>query len=252
MTFTPAQTIIQLYNQLHQRGSSRDDLNTVREAYELVVIIFTGQYRANGKTFISHLVGTASVIAHSGGRIQEVVAGLLHSAYSLGEFGDGTRGVSSKKRQMVRNIVGEEVEQIVYDFPSLEWNGPGDIERLLQTPQENISEGERRLIWMRLAHEVEENADRAFIYSENVSLDRTRQRLQMTSEIAGKLGLDALVVALNDLLNEINSPDLPEPFDKLRSGIIYVAPASHSEKLSLKLMRAKRYINYRIGRLIGR
>lgn len=252
MTFTPAQTNIQLYNQLLQRGFSKEDLNTIREAYELVVKIFTSQYRANGKTFISHLVGTASVIAHSGGGIQEIVAGLMHSAYSLGEFGDGTRGVSSIKRQVVRSIIGEEVEKIVFDFPSLQWNGPGDIERLVQTPVENISEGERRLIWMRLAHEVEENADRAFIYSENVSMDRTRQRLQMTKEIAGKLSLDTLAVALNDLLNEINSPDLPQPFDKLRSGIIYVAPASHSEKLSLKARRVKRYINYRIGRLIGR
>jgi hypothetical protein len=72
----------------------------------------------------------------------------------------------------------------------------------------------------------------------------------MTSEIADKLGLDLLRDALKHLLKEINSPDLPQPFDDLRSGILYVAPASHSEKLWLRARRAKRYVNYRIRRLL--
>jgi (p)ppGpp synthase/HD superfamily hydrolase len=35
----------------------------VASAYELTATLMTGQFRASGKTFIAHLVGTASILA---------------------------------------------------------------------------------------------------------------------------------------------------------------------------------------------
>ena len=57
-----AQTNIQLLNQLHREGYSADDLHLVRVAYRFAMDLFSGQFRASGKTFIAHLVGTASVL----------------------------------------------------------------------------------------------------------------------------------------------------------------------------------------------
>jgi len=86
-----AQTNLQLYSQLMQAGHSANELGTVRKAYDLAVQLFAGAFRANGKPFIAHLVGTASILAKAETGIDVTTAGLLHSVFSHGEFGDGSR-----------------------------------------------------------------------------------------------------------------------------------------------------------------
>lgn len=253
MSCKPAQTNIQLYNQLLLQGYNKNDLSSVRSAYELSVKIFTGFYRGNGKPFISHLVGTASVIATTGGGLNEIIAGLLHSAYSLGEFGDGSRGANPKKRRMVREVVGEEIEQVIYNFPSLDWNNDDIIERLAHTPASELSGREQLLIWMRLAHEVEEQSDRAFIYSEKVSLKHLAFRLELAIRIAENLGLDELGRELDSLLKDVKSTDLPQAFDSLeQGGIIFIPPATHQEKFLLTAKRAGRSIRRKVRRQLNR
>ena len=80
------------------------------DAYAFAMRLFTGCFRQSGKTFISHLVGTASILAEFHASATTVAAGLLHSAYSHGEFGTGERGISEAKRKQLRLVVGSEVE----------------------------------------------------------------------------------------------------------------------------------------------
>jgi (p)ppGpp synthase/HD superfamily hydrolase len=232
MDYTPAQTIIQLYKQLHLAGYSEADVSVVQSSYEFAVRLFSSRYRANGKTFLAHLVGAASVVAYSGGSIQEVVAGMLHSTYSLGEFGDASRGATKHKRQIVTRILGEEIEQIIYEFPSLQWKDD-DLERLARALVEQLTAGERRLIRLRLAHEVEEHSDWAFVYSRKLSRERVRQRLLMAEQIADNLGLDELVGAIRSLIDDVNSKDLPQPSDSVRAETFLVPPATHRERVLL-------------------
>ena len=70
----PAQTNLQLYNQLLALSWPADDLERVRAAYEFVDELFSGLHRGSGKTFIAHLIGTASVAAGVDGRHDVVLA----------------------------------------------------------------------------------------------------------------------------------------------------------------------------------
>ena len=56
-----AQTNLQLYTQLSDIEYSQEARGQVLRAYELALQLFSGHYRANGKPFIAHLVGTASI-----------------------------------------------------------------------------------------------------------------------------------------------------------------------------------------------
>ncbi len=84
-----AQTNIQLFNQLRQDGYSDADLILVRNAYELAMVLFTGRFQPSGKSFIAHVVGTASILAWLRLPAPVVAAGLLHNVYENGDFGDG-------------------------------------------------------------------------------------------------------------------------------------------------------------------
>ena len=74
-----AQTNIQLFNQVRQQGYSHEDLARFSQAYRFSLPLFSGRFRASGKTFFAHLAGTASVLASLGVDGQLVTAGLLHA-----------------------------------------------------------------------------------------------------------------------------------------------------------------------------
>src|SRR5437879_11925353 len=102
-----AQTNIQLINQLRRNGYSVTEIGSVLTSYELTMRLFTGRFRASGKTFIAHLVGTASILASLRASVALVTAGLLHAAYTSGDFGDSDRGVTDSRRDRGRSVTGE-------------------------------------------------------------------------------------------------------------------------------------------------
>ncbi len=111
-----AQTNLQLYNQLIEAGFCERSLSMLREAYDLSRMLFPDAYRPNHKPFVCHLVGVASVLAHWGERPSMVAAGMLHSAYLYGNFGDRQTSITEGRRQYVRQKVGEDVEALVYTY----------------------------------------------------------------------------------------------------------------------------------------
>src|SRR6266849_8827294 len=106
-----AQTNIQLFNQLCRDGYSNTDLSLVRDAYELAMLLFTGRFQPSGKSFMAHVVGTASILASLRLPATAVAAGLLHNVYVNGDFGNGRSGISMAQRDKVRRILGAEVEE---------------------------------------------------------------------------------------------------------------------------------------------
>ena len=86
-----AQTNIQLVNQLQRDGYHSSEIELVVRSYELAMRVFTGLFRSCEKTFIAHLVGTASILSKHRAPLNVVVAGLLHSAYTVGDFGESVR-----------------------------------------------------------------------------------------------------------------------------------------------------------------
>jgi (p)ppGpp synthase/HD superfamily hydrolase len=108
-----AQTNIQLFNQMYDSGYDAKQIAVVKKSYELAIILFTGRFRGSGKTFIAHLVGTASIIPSLRLAPNLIAAGLLHAAYDSGDFGNGGQGLAPAKREYVRAAVGDEVEEYI-------------------------------------------------------------------------------------------------------------------------------------------
>jgi (p)ppGpp synthase/HD superfamily hydrolase len=252
--FAHAQTNIQLFNQLERAGYGHADLARVRDAYALSMRLFTGCFRRCGKTFISHLVGTASILADLHTEAPIVAAGLLHSAYSHGEFGTGARGASEAKRRQVRLVVGERAEVLVARYTSMPWHGEA-----IPDPHQNlpaVGSIERELLLMRLANELEDHLDLGGLYSGETR--RRREIIQsylfLCTGMAERLGYPELSTALSRAFEDTLSVELPEDLqqenenltNKEAVGLIgwnscfLLPPATHSLRLKVRLRRILR------------
>src|SRR5512137_1853160 len=90
----PPQTNIRLYNDLLARGYPDRDIRCLQAAYDLSMRLFTSRFRASGKPFLAHVVGTAGILGLLQAPGPVLAAGLLHAAYTHGDFGDGRTGFS--------------------------------------------------------------------------------------------------------------------------------------------------------------
>lgn len=59
-----AQTNVQPINQLWRDGYSATQIGLVLTSYELATCLFSGRFRASGKTFIAHLDGRGGKASH--------------------------------------------------------------------------------------------------------------------------------------------------------------------------------------------
>lgn len=118
------QTNLQLYRLLMERPVADADLALARRGYDLARQLFSQCYRPSHKPFMAHLVGTAGALARWGEPIETVVAGMLHSAYLFGDFGDGRRGATEWRRKVIRRRIGAAVEQLIYGYTTHSWKAP--------------------------------------------------------------------------------------------------------------------------------
>ena len=174
-----AQTNLQLYAQLEpsQRPAAA-------AAYELAAQLFSGQFRASGKTFLAHLVGTASILAGQGRPIEEISAGLLHAAYDNGDFGAGSKG----RRDEVRGVIGELAESYLDAYSGLPW----DPDRYPSSD----SSVEQAVLMIRVANELEDVLDDSLAWVGPQRAAKIMSRLEPTARLAERLGQPALAEAL--------------------------------------------------------
>ena len=151
-----AQTNLQLYRQLAGKGATVSELVEIRQAYELAVSLFGGTFRASGKPFVAHLVGTASVLARERTPITVVTAGLLHAAYVQGDFGDGPPGRTRRRSRRLILSIGAESERLVARYATFPWSAEAPPDPGLVPSLDAIDRG---VVLMRLANEIEEFAD---------------------------------------------------------------------------------------------
>lgn len=161
-----AQTNLQLYNQLRERGFSLEELVLVHRAYELLAGLYSGHYQADGKPFTAHGAGVASIVAHLGQPAEIVAAGLLHNVYGNGDFGDGRQRVRTpSRRRLVSEAVGERVEALLVRFSELRI-GRRTIERIRRVLPD-LDETDRGLVLIELADHLEKYVDLGVLYYGN-------------------------------------------------------------------------------------
>lgn len=122
---------------------------SVRTAYEFAIRLFSGRHRTCGRPFVEHLVGTASVLERYGADLDVIQAGLLHAAYEQGEF-PSKRG----RREALRNVIGARAEELVHGYSDMDWK---------RVPDE-ATDGERDVVLIRVANEIDECGDRGLRY----------------------------------------------------------------------------------------
>ncbi len=64
------------------RGYPAGDCQRIAQVCDLAAVLMNGCYRPCGRPFVAHLIGTAGVLVRYGFRIEVVLAGLLHAAYT--------------------------------------------------------------------------------------------------------------------------------------------------------------------------
>lgn len=224
-----AQTNIQLFNQLHREGYRPAELETVVAAHELATALMTGQFRASGKTFIAHLVGTASIVASLHAARPIVAAALLHAAYSAGDFGDDRPGASDAKRDQVRSAVGDEIEDYVWRYHNLPWDD--QTVRTVAEGLDGMTAVERGVVLMRLANELEDFLDLGMLYCGDQKRAWTsgNDRSQLTIEIARNLGYPALAGELQRTFDETAKAVVPMTLSRraLRNASFLLPPRSY-------------------------
>lgn len=197
------QSNLQLYRALIAAGASEASLVQTRAAYDLARRLFVGAYRPSHKPFVCHLVGVAGALAEWEQGSDVIVAGLLHSAYLYGNFGDGTRGVTAAKRRVVRNRVGVAAEAYIEQYTKAAREQP--LSRIVADLQAGSIN--RTVLLLKLADLCDECLDAGPRYSPAKPLefglpdDREARRtvLEILASLAGTDARDHLASVFAEL-----------------------------------------------------
>lgn len=212
-----AQTNIQLYKQLVHDDCSPDDMTLIRRAYELAVTLFTGLHRPSGKTFLDHAVGTASIVHDTLGKPVLTAAGLLHSAYSHGDFGFIGRISAHSRSKKIVDSVGCKVETYIRMYHELSWNKHNALKLLDQT--DGMKQIEREVVLLRVANELEDHLDcgTLYCYSAAKHKGKLEERRKLLSDLSCRLGFTDLQHEIDRVFAECaNQPVVPELLQRVR------------------------------------
>lgn len=231
---TIAQTNVELYNQLLSLGWVDEDLRQVRSAYRLAMQLVAGHFCANERPYLAHLVGVASLLARDAAPPTVVSAGMLHSVYAHGEFGDGSHGIREDKRRRVRQAVGAACEELVARYAAWPWERAA-VERLLARTA-GCAPTEAAVAWIRLADVVENHNNRGMLYCpEKAEVDTAihMPSLELAGLLARKLGLDPLA----DHLAAVNTAGdcVPDCLASTAASSFTLAPMSHGMRTTVRL-----------------
>ncbi len=239
-----AQTSVQLFNQLQRQAYSSEDLRRIYACYELAMPLFAGRYTASGKTFIAHLVGTASVLAAHGAPVSTVAAGLLHSVYANGDFGGWRRGISRANRAEVRRTMGSEVEEYVYRFATLLWTY--DSMRTIHDELDHFDAIGRTVVFMRLADWREHHLDHGILYrGDGASYQQVIPRIAPALVgMAERLGFPALGAELSRALSEAVAIEIPAELRRRPDAHFVLVPRSYKRRVPAATYQALRRLRW--------
>ncbi len=238
-----AQTNVQLFNQLRSEGYSKQERERVREAYGLGMRLFTGLFLPSGKTFIDHLVGTASILASLHVPVELVAAGVIHATYLHGDFGGIKEGISEAKRKQVRDVVGGEIEEYLARYDGLLLN-PQTIPVLRDT-LDGLSPMDHDVLLMRLANELEHQLDLGALYFvRGEKAQKWHQRhmeryAPIMVDMAGKLGFSSLSAEMERVFSNVTLAQVPiEPCIRSNHHAAYlIIPRSYRERFGVVFLR---------------
>ena len=209
-----AQTNIQLYNQLINSGYSEDEMGLVANGYNLAIRLFASVFRANGKPFINHLVGTGSILVSMKSSAELVTAGLLHAVYEVDMVENLEKGTEvlqkslAIKKSIVTNKTGSVVENIITRYQFFEWNEQS-IQKIINNPT-SLTDLQRQIVLLRLANELEEHLDFGMLYCKKSDYEGKKIRPELVIELAKCSGYSSLENQLRDAFRKTDTTIIPD------------------------------------------
>ena len=224
-----AQTNLQLANQLRAQGYSEEDEQFIAAAYQVAIRLFSNAFRPSGKPFLAHLVGTASILAWLRAPRNLVVTGVLHAAYSHGEFGAGWTGVVDTKREQMRQTVGSDVEALIAAYTKLSWNSR--TIPVVRDGFDSLSDMDRAVLLVRLANELEDHLDCGVLYCTDAErrIRWIHTHRSIFADLAVSLGSTELAGALQRQFDAVLESSIPPPLQKHPNDSYRVVPLSRSD-----------------------
>jgi hypothetical protein len=237
-----AQTNAQLFLQIHRRGCSAVELCRVRDACLLAMQLYSGLFTGSGKTTLAHEIGTASLAHRHGGSFDLIVAGLLHGAYLVGDWGHYRIRLTRKKRDALRSVIGARAETYVHEYSQVAWKA-GTIAGLA-TRADDLSELERGVSFLLLVEELERLLDYGAIVcfrdAEAMKASMGGRRNHMC-RLAERLGHPALGAELAEAIDATLAAELPAEIMGLKfpgEASFRIIPRSYGKHLSLRVYQA--------------
>ena len=226
-----AQTAVCLYNQLRENNYSNTEIELVSKTYKLSKLLFSGRFQPSGKDFLSHCVGTASILASIHLPAELVAAGLIHNVYQNGDFGDGKKFISKSKRKYIRKFINNEVEKYVAEFATSRWNSITikDIRRRIN----DLSPFEKNVVLLQLADILEHLLDLDVLFYNDNERVRYTANAHIFEEFAVHLGYPVLTEKLKESYSEINSCQISIEFSTNKNASYLVLPSSYKKRLSV-------------------
>ena len=144
----PAQTNLELYAQAIALGTEQSERRRLADAYLFALRQVFPLVRGSGKPFISHLVGTASLVMESGCPDDWVIAALLHALYQRRVPFIGGLSPESRRPLIARRF-GEAVDNLVHGYTTFESQNLAAL-----TPE--LVKADPDVVTLRMADELED------------------------------------------------------------------------------------------------
>lgn len=206
-----ALTYPQLMNQALAAKREPAELLRLREVHAFAERMCDGVYRAQGVPLLCHLVRTASIVLAERQPLRVVLAAHLHAAYLLHQFeGSGRRPPGAARREELRRVAGDDVEEILWAYPRVPFLEPDALARHLERFEEHPPLT-RDVLVVRLANELEDRLDDALSYTMDASArEFAAEHGRRMLTLARRLGLVEMADELDEVFRRDGSWSPPE------------------------------------------
>ncbi|MDQ3268094.1 MAG: hypothetical protein M3P47_05140, partial [Pseudomonadota bacterium] len=180
------------------------ELALLSNAYFIAQALMTGRYRSCGRPFINHLAGTASVLLRYDFRIEIVMAGLLHSAYT--HCPAHPEGKQAAREDVYNKLGGEghKVERLVRGYTHRGMKSRNN--QVVVTAAGRITIFDAELQMIALANEIDMYLSGETRYSPPRNDEMTPAQLDIAGKICEIIGVSGMSRSLQQGGNDKRLP----------------------------------------------
>lgn len=206
------QTNIQFYSWVYALGYSSDDLAYFHRVYDLSQKLFGCKFRASGKPFIAHLVGTAAALSLEKPPPWVIGYALCHLAVDNGQYRFG-RSLAAKREQFA-SVVGPEAIALDEAY-RITQSCPEDQLAAVFSGEVTPSSCQWYALMVWLANELEDYLDNGLRFSGKRACPVNQEASLL--EVARKCGWKRLEQLGLDIFSQLDESSWIEPLSSERS-----------------------------------